>query len=163
MFFQQRDFSPARVLQVPAKYMNIIQSLIPAINLKHKVLCQSWSIPHCNEAAGGAAWRMGRSHGRCARALPSLSFDKLAPLTAPKAAGSGEKQPHSSDSLPYRSHRNIGLGLLFFYGWKLPRELFFFLCIFSVCLHSEWTNSPLDGATKILWCSSWREENVGWK
>lgn len=56
---------------------------------------------------------MRRSHGRRARALPSLSFDKLAPLKPPGAVGSGEKQPHSSDSPPHQSHRNIGLGLLF--------------------------------------------------
>lgn len=56
---------------------------------------------------------MRRSQGRRARALPSLSFDKLAPMKPPGAVGSGEKQPHSSDSPPHQSHRNIRLGLLF--------------------------------------------------
>lgn len=111
--FLRQDFNSARVREVPARYMYIIQPLIPAINLKHKVPCQRQNIPHRSEAAGGAAWRMRRSHGRRARALPSLSFDKLALPKPPGAVGSGEIQPHSSDSPPHQSHRNIGLRLLF--------------------------------------------------
>lgn len=53
--FLRQDFSSARVQEAPARYMYIIQPLIPAINLKHKVLCQRQNIPHRSEAAGGAA------------------------------------------------------------------------------------------------------------
>lgn len=53
--FLRQDFSSARLQEVPARYMYIIQPLIPAINLKHKVLCQRQNIPHRSEAAGGAA------------------------------------------------------------------------------------------------------------
>lgn len=61
--------------QVPARYMYIIQPLIPAMNLNHKVLCQHQNMSHHSGAAGGAAWRMGRRRSRRARALPSLSID----------------------------------------------------------------------------------------
>lgn len=53
--FLWQHLSSARVREVPARYMYITQHLIPAINLKHKVLCQRQNIPHRSEAAGGAA------------------------------------------------------------------------------------------------------------